>query len=62
MTTQTCPGCGSPVTLPGRTFCRPSCRAKHQHRQAPPTLPLLDPEAVLDPELPPARPRGRGEA
>jgi hypothetical protein len=28
-----CPGCGAPV-LPGRVFCRPSCKARHEHREA----------------------------
>ena len=28
-----CPGCGSTVVLPGRLYCRPSCKAKHEHRE-----------------------------
>ena len=40
MTTAPCPGCGSTDVLPGRTFCRPSCKARHEHRerQAAPAL------------------------
>jgi hypothetical protein len=39
-----CPGCGSTEVLPGRIYCRPSCRAKHQWRQAQarPRLPFVD--------------------
>ena len=25
-----CPGCGAEVTIAGRTFCRPSCKARHE--------------------------------
>lgn len=64
---RACPGCGSPDVLPGRVYCRPSCRARHQHRegQRAPRLPdLLDVEAVLVTELPeaprPAAPRQQG--
>ena len=28
-----CPGCGSTAVLPGRLYCRPSCKAKHEHRE-----------------------------
>jgi hypothetical protein len=29
-----CPGCGTPRSLNSRrTFCRPSCRVRHEHRQ-----------------------------
>ena len=38
----TCPGCGSTEVLPGRVFCRPSCKARYEHRerQRAPALPL----------------------
>ena len=29
----TCPGCGSTEVLPGRVFCRPSCKARYEHRE-----------------------------
>ena len=47
-----CPGCGADVTLPGRVFCRPSCRARHEwrERQAQPSMLLLG--DVLDSEWP----------
>ncbi len=51
-----CPGCGSTAVLPGRVYCRPSCKAKHQWRSTTPRLPgLLDEAAVLRTELPPRR-------
>jgi hypothetical protein len=28
-----CPGCGFAEVLPGRVYCRPSCRVRHQWRQ-----------------------------
>jgi hypothetical protein len=47
-----CPGCGSPNVLPGRVYCRPTCKARAQWRegQRAPRLPGLDPLRV---ELPP---------
>jgi hypothetical protein len=43
-----CPGCGSAVP-PHRRFCRPSCRAKHEHRTRPARLPgLLDTLAAAE--------------
>jgi hypothetical protein len=63
-----CPGCGQPFTpTPARQrFCRPSCRARWEHRQArrAPRLPgLLDLDVLLVSELPappsPTRPRPR---
>jgi hypothetical protein len=59
----TCPGCGKPFepVRPRQRHCRPTCQARAQYRDAAPRLPLLDRGAVLTTELPPARPRGRGE-
>jgi hypothetical protein len=31
--TFVCPGCGNPNVPPGRVFCRPSCRARYEHRE-----------------------------
>ena len=28
---STCPGCGSRVTIAGRDYCRPSCKARHEY-------------------------------
>ena len=28
-----CPGCGGEIAITGRTFCRPSCKARHQWQQ-----------------------------
>jgi hypothetical protein len=53
---EPCPGCGNPDVLPGRVYCRPSCKAKHEHKTRPARLPgLLDAEALLTTELPPAK-------
>jgi hypothetical protein len=43
MTTQVCPGCGSPDVRPGRVYCKPVCQAAHQYRlgQREPRLPRL---------------------
>lgn len=52
MSNVTCPGCGAPVTIPGRVYCRPSCRAKAEHaarQQRPSPLTGL---SVLDSEWP----------
>ena len=37
-----CPGCGSTDVLPGRTFCRPTCKARHQWQRAQRERPLFD--------------------
>jgi hypothetical protein len=29
-----CPGCGSRDVLPRRVYCRPSCKARHEHAEA----------------------------
>ena len=47
-----CPGCGSPSVLPGRVYCRPTCKARHQWqrgRERP--LPLLALGEPLENEL-----------
>jgi predicted nucleic acid-binding Zn ribbon protein len=31
--TFVCPGCGTANVPPGRVFCRPSCRARYEHRE-----------------------------
>lgn len=54
MSTQLCPGCGSPDVLPGRVYCRPTCKARHELQQAQrePRLPLLSDADILQTELP----------
>ena len=52
--TPACPGCGGEVTITGRVYCRPSCRARHQWRQAQERRPLLERDDVLRTELPAA--------
>jgi hypothetical protein len=46
-----CPGCGNANVPPGRVFCRPSCRAKYEHRERQ-REPLLFPhELTMESEL-----------
>jgi hypothetical protein len=46
-----CPGCGADVPA-GRKYCRPSCRATHEHRSWAPKLPGLAAPLSLESELP----------
>ena len=52
--TPACTGCGGEVSITGRVYCRPSCRARHQWRQAQERRPLFDKDDVLRTELPAA--------
>ena len=49
---MTCPGCGSPDVLPGRLYCRPSCKARHEHLERQQRPSLLTGLTVLDSEWP----------
>jgi hypothetical protein len=40
----TCPECGGEL-LPHRRFCRPSCRARFEHRDRPLLIPALTMES-----------------
>jgi methylphosphotriester-DNA--protein-cysteine methyltransferase len=46
-----CPGCGSSNVPAGRVFCRPSCRAKHEHREAQRNPRLFPREITSESEL-----------
>jgi predicted nucleic acid-binding Zn ribbon protein len=60
MATQTieipspCPNCGGAL-LPGRAFCRPSCRVRFEWRQRPRSL--FETEVTLESEWETAEPR-----
>ena len=49
MTRQSnCPGCRASVILTGRVFCRPSCKAKHEHQERQQRPSLFTGLTVLD--------------
>jgi hypothetical protein len=47
-----CPGCGGDVTIPGRVYCRPSCRVRHEWRDRRSTPSLFTLGAELQSEWP----------
>lgn len=50
--TATCPGCGGEVTIPGRVYCRPSCRVRAEYRDRQVTPSLLTLGDALESEWP----------
>ena len=55
--TPACPGCGGEVTITGRVYCRPSCRARAEWRDGRERPRQLFGGLTLDNELPEATPR-----